>query len=229
MSIYKRPLFITFEGVDGSGKTTQSKKLYQSLIDIGEKVIYTREPGGTPEAEKIREDLLSGKYESGGPTVEALMFNVARLYHMQDLIAPSLQNGCTVICDRFADSTIAYQTASAIISNDMSVDAELREHYFTAIIGQFISLTNAIVTRKPDVTVYLDMPVDAIAERLKDRNKDRFEKEDVTFRTWVKKAYDNNLRLLGRTITFDATLPIEELQSMPATASMMKLSKQAET
>src|SRR5262245_15613793 len=101
--------FITFEGGEGSGKSTQAGILANRLARAGRKVFATREPGGTPAAEEIREALLSGKVYEFGPFAEALMFSVARADHIEGAISRALHEGKWVICDRFLDSTRAYQ------------------------------------------------------------------------------------------------------------------------
>jgi dTMP kinase len=105
--------FITFEGGEGSGKSTQAGILANRLARAGRKVFATREPGGSPAAEEIRETLLSGRVKQFGPLAEAVMFAVARGDHIENAIVQALHAGKWVICDRFVDSTRAYQGATA--------------------------------------------------------------------------------------------------------------------
>ena len=101
--------FITFEGGEGSGKTTQINRLSKSLAEQGHKVVTTREPGGTEEAEKIRDLLVQNKGGAWTPLAEVMLFSAARAMHVEKVIAPALDDGRIVICDRFTDSTMAYQ------------------------------------------------------------------------------------------------------------------------
>ena len=103
--------FITFEGGEGVGKSTQLARLAEHLRDCGFEVVTTREPGGTPKAEKLRAFLLSGRAAPLGPLAEAALFSAARADHVETLIAPALKRGAWVLCDRFANSTRAYQGA----------------------------------------------------------------------------------------------------------------------
>ena len=103
--------FITFEGGEGVGKSTQLARLAEHLRDCGFEVVTTREPGGTAKAEKLRAFLLSGRAAPLGPLAEAALFSAARADHVETLIAPALKHGAWVLCDRFADSTRAYQGA----------------------------------------------------------------------------------------------------------------------
>ncbi|HEX2728048.1 MAG TPA: dTMP kinase, partial [Beijerinckiaceae bacterium] len=103
--------FITFEGGEGAGKSTQIQRLLHHLQGAGIKAVTTREPGGSPKAERIRESVLSGAAKAFGPLAEAVMFSAARLDHLEQTIRPALSRGEFVLCDRFADSTRAYQGA----------------------------------------------------------------------------------------------------------------------
>ena len=138
--------FITFEGPDGSGKSTQAARLAQALRARGLDVVLTREPGGTPIGERVRDILL---HADGGPPhsprADALLFDAARAQHVDDVIEPALARGAVVVCDRYADSTVAYQGYGSGLSLD-----RLRE------IGTFA--TRGI---QPDLTILLDLPVDA--------------------------------------------------------------------
>ena len=105
----KKGLFITFEGIDGSGKSTQSQLLAKSLESIGQSVILTREPGGSEGAEIIRSLLVSGETDRWSPETEILLFTAARRDHLEKTIQPALDKNQIVICDRFVDSTRVYQ------------------------------------------------------------------------------------------------------------------------
>lgn len=165
--------FITFEGGEGVGKSTQVRRLAARLNDAGFSIVRTREPGGTPKAEAIRSFILQGSPESWGAGAEAVLFAAARLDHVNELIAPSLAEGKWVICDRFSDSTRAYQGLTGGV--DSSLIDSLEE---LAINGQ-----------QPDLTIVLDMDPDIAFERVRQRAidegmpgaADRFEKEDREF------------------------------------------------
>lgn len=144
-----KPLFITFEGGEGSGKTTQINRLSQSLSDMGYKVITTREPGGTPEAEKVRELIVQRDGGEWTPMAETLLLFAARIMHVEKVIKPALQGGKIVICDRFADSTIAYQ------GYGHGVDQHAIEEIYAHSLGHF----------KPDLTFLLDIKPEIGLER----------------------------------------------------------------
>ncbi len=134
-------MFITFEGGDGGGKTTQIRLLKDRLTQAGRDVVLTREPGGTPEAEKIRALILQSG-NNWSPITETMMMFAARAMHVRDLIAPALAQGKTVLCDRFTDSTRAYQGYAG--GMDLRVIEDLKK----MTIGDL----------EPDVTIVLDIP-----------------------------------------------------------------------
>ena len=163
--------FITFEGGEGVGKSTQVKRLLANLERLSINAVRTREPGGTPKAEAIRSFILQGRSESWGPGAEAVLFAAARLDHVNELIAPNLRNGTWVISDRFHDSTRAYQGLTG------GVDDKLIEGLETL----------ALDGHSPDLTIVLDMEPEAAFERVAQRELedglkatgDRFEKEEI--------------------------------------------------
>lgn len=104
-----RGLFVTFEGIDGSGKSTQARRCFQRLQEIGRDVILTREPGGSPGAEEIRSLLVRGEGDRWSPETELILFNAARRDHVERTIRPALERGAVVLCDRYVDSTRGYQ------------------------------------------------------------------------------------------------------------------------
>lgn len=172
-----RGRFITFEGGEGTGKSTQAAMLALRLEAVGLHVQLTREPGGSPGAEIIRHVLLSGAAKPFGPDVEAMLFAAARDDHVQSTILPSLDAGKWVICDRFADSTRVYQ---GILGQ---VDERLIKGLERVSIGNLA----------PDLTVILDVPVDVGLERVKARRgeakPDRFEAENVEFHEKLRQAF----------------------------------------
>src|SRR6202044_320448 len=172
-----RGKFITFEGGEGTGKSTQAAMLALRLESLGLGVQLTREPGGSPGAEIIRHVLLSGAAKPFGPEVEAMLFAAARDDHVQCTILPALQSGKWVICDRFTDSTRVYQ---GILGQ---VDQRLIKGLERVSIGDLA----------PDLTLVLDVPVELGLERVKLRRgeakADRFEAEDVEFHQKLREAY----------------------------------------
>lgn len=179
-----RARFITFEGGEGVGKSTQVKRLLQNLQRHSVEAIRTREPGGTPRAEAIRSFILQGRSESWGPGAEAVLFAAARLDHVNQLIAPNLARGIWVLSDRFHDSTRAYQGLTG------GVDERL--------IAGLESL--ALDGHTPDLTIVLDMDPDDAFKRVAERaiedglqaTGDRFEKEEIE---WHRKLRDGFLAI----------------------------------
>src|ERR671923_2148151 len=169
-------MFVTFEGLDGSGKTTQSELLRAQLVGAGRDVVATREPGGTELGERIRQVLLEGAEMSAW--AEASLFAAARAELVERVIAPALERGADVICDRYLDSSLAYQG----IARGLGVDRVL-ELNLQAIRGHL-----------PDRTYLLLIDPDESARRVGD-SRDRIESEDDDFRRKVADAY----RLLAET------------------------------
>jgi len=175
------PRFITFEGGEGVGKSTQVKRLLVRLNRLGIEAVRTREPGGTPKAEHIRAFILQGRSESWGPGAEAVLFAAARLDHVNQLIAPSLNSGKWVISDRFHDSTRAYQGLTG------GVDSKL-------IRGLEALALNG---HAPDLTFVLDMDPVLAFNRVTARelepalaqSGDRFEKEDLDWHRRLRQAF----------------------------------------
>jgi dTMP kinase len=171
--------FITFEGGEGAGKSTQIARLKDRLKHLGHPVLVTREPGGSPLAEEIRSFILSGRAKPLGPFAEALMFAAARIDHLDKTIKPALKNGTTVLCDRFADSTRAYQGSSGAIAPSVIDDLE----------------RVALAGTKPDLTFILDLPAETGLARAGERQArkgegaDRFEDEGLAFHQTLRQAY----------------------------------------
>ncbi len=153
-------LFITFEGIDGSGKSTQARLLAETLAAEGHEVVHTREPGGSPGAEEIRRLVLEGDPERWSAETEILLFTAARRDHLERVINPSLAAGKVVICDRFADSTRMYQG--------------LRSPGLRAVVDKLHSL---MIGREPDLTFIIDMDPTKGHSRAKGRGgtEERFE------------------------------------------------------
>jgi dTMP kinase len=172
-----RGKFITFEGGEGTGKSTQASMLAARLESLGLHVVLTREPGGSTGAEIIRHVLLSGAAKPFGPEAEAMLFAAARDDHIQCTIEPAIEAGKWVICDRFADSTRVYQ----------GVLGDVDERFIRALERISIGDLN------PDLTFVLDVPVAIALERAAQRrgnaNPDRFEAEKVDFHEKLREAY----------------------------------------
>jgi dTMP kinase len=171
------PCFLTVEGIEGVGKSTQIARLSAALKTRGIEPVLTREPGGTPLAEKIRDLVLSAQVEPLPPTAELLLMFAARAVHLKNLIEPHLAAGRWVLCDRFTDATFAYQGAGrGMDAND---------------IRQLESMVQG--SRRPDLTFLLDAPVEVALTRARQRNAsaplDRFESERVEFFERVRAAY----------------------------------------
>jgi len=182
--------FITLEGGEGAGKSTHATRLADSLRGMGISVVVTREPGGSPRAETLRDLLLSGRFASQGPDTEALAFAIARADHLSETIRPALAAGALVISDRFMDSTRAYQgTAGA--------DPALLD-LLEAIVG----------ADRPDLTLILDLPPGAGLARMRKRNRppDRFERDGLALHEARRQAYlDIAKREPERCVVIDAT------------------------
>ncbi len=172
-----RGKFITFEGGEGTGKSTQAAMLALRLESLGLRVLLTREPGGSPGAEIIRHVLLSGAAKPFGPEAEAMLFAAARDDHIRCTILPALEAGHWVICDRFADSTRVYQGALG------EVDQRLIKALERVSLGDLY----------PDLTLVLDVPVALGLKRATRRrgsaNPDRFEAETIDFHEKLRRAY----------------------------------------
>lgn len=172
-----RGRFVTFEGGEGAGKSTQIKMLVSRLESEGVRVVLTREPGGSPGAEIMRHLVLSGMGKLLGPEAETLLFAAARDDHVRNVILPALNQGSWVLCDRFFDSTRAYQGSQGKVAPDV-LNAMQR-----VTIGDL----------KPDLTIVLDIPADVGMKRAAARRgngaPDRFEGEDIKFHQGLREAF----------------------------------------
>ncbi len=164
--------FITFEGSEGTGKSTQSRLLYQYLKSRGLKVIYLREPGGTRVSEKIRKILLDARNDKMSAGCEMLLYMASRAQLVNEIIKPALSRGLSVICDRFLDSTLAYQGFG------LGIDIGLIKY-----LGNF-----ATAGIKPDLTIFLDLPVKK-GLRHRRLNCDRIEKRPLGYHARVRNGY----------------------------------------
>ncbi|WGD31382.1 dTMP kinase [Ancylobacter sp. WKF20] len=168
--------FITFEGGEGAGKSTQVRRLAARLGELGIPVVVTREPGGSPGAEAIRHVLLAGAAKPLGPLAETALFAAARADHLDSTIRPALAQGTWVLSDRFADSTRAYQGASGRVA------PELIESLERITVGE----------TRPDLTLILDLPAEEGLARAAARSgvgADRFESESITFHRTLRDSF----------------------------------------
>ncbi|CAH0990128.1 Thymidylate kinase [Sinobacterium norvegicum] len=197
-----KPLFITIEGGEGVGKTTNVEYIKQLLNASGTEFIHTREPGGTPLAEELRELLLSKRGEQVDEMAELLLVFAARSQHLNTKILPALSRGEWVLCDRFTDATYAYQGCGRNMS--------------TALIEQLEQTVQQGV--QPDLTLLLDVPVEIGMERARQRGElDRFESEQLAFfhrvrEGYLRRAADNPQRFA----VIDASQPLADVQAQIA-------------
>lgn len=188
-------LFITFEGNDGSGKTTISKKVYEALLEKSYPVIYTREPGGIEIAEKIRTIILDPNHTAMDARCEALLYAASRRQHLIEKVLPALETGKIVLCDRFIDSSLAYQG----IGRGIGIDEVLK-------INQF-----AIESYMPDATFFLRVSLVTGMQRVNARgNLDRMDLEANDFHCRVSEGYEKVKEMFAeRMIEIDAEADIE--------------------
>lgn len=197
--------FITFEGGEGAGKSTQVALLSQRLEAAGEKVILTREPGGSERAEQIRSILLDSSLPESSPLTEALLFYAAREDHLKTLILPALAQGEWVLCDRFSDSTRAYQGAAG------GLDPAILDKLETMVVGNC----------KPGLTFILDIPAETGLARAQSRHadqnsetRDRFESKALAFHQKLREGF---LQLADqepeRFVVIDATRTPETIEN----------------
>ncbi|RAI00599.1 dTMP kinase [Acuticoccus sediminis] len=188
--------FVTFEGGDGAGKSTQAKRLAARLREAGREVTLTREPGGSPWAETLRTALLSERGSALSPAEQALMFAAARADHVDTLIAPALAKGHVVLCDRFADSTEAYQGAGGVTAGTLAA-------------------LNALVVgpTMPDLTLVLDCPTDVGEGRTRARgDQDPFDQARADVQEQRRRAFlAIAAREPHRCAVIDATRPVDDV------------------
>ena len=207
--------FITFEGIEGCGKTTQLRLLADNLRGRGHRVTVTREPGGCPIADRIRNILLDADNKAMTATTELLLYAAARAQHVAEVIEPALEAGRIVLCDRFTDATIAYQ------GDGRGLDS--------AVIAELNRLATGRI--RPDLTVLVDCPVEVGLARAMERinsshgaREERFELESLQFHRRVRDGY---LKLVEqereRFIVVDGSGSIEETEAAVAAALLPRL------
>ncbi len=196
------PTFITLEGIEGSGKSTQLKKLSKELMVLGLSVLETREPGGTRLGEEIRSLVLGTNFQEMTPLAELLLIGACRAQHVQELIRPALEMGMVVLCDRFSDATLAYQGYGRGLSLE-----DVRR------VNEISSCGLA-----PGLTILLDCPVELGLNRSrgrlmregKSKSEGRFESLDTAFHERVREAYLRMAREDARRFRIiDASRPLE--------------------
>jgi len=198
-------VFMTFEGMEGCGKTTQVRRLARRLKGLGAPVVVTLEPGGTRIGKDIRRVLLDARNKALTPAAELMLYLADRAQHVEEIIQPALRSGKWVICDRYADATVVYQ--GMVRGQDMTLLKRLNE----------------TVTRKirPHITFLLDCPVEVGLQRALSRNlkgphqgQDRFEKEKISFHRKVRNAYLELARKNPkRFVVIDGMLPRAEVEA----------------
>ena len=189
-------LFISFEGIDGCGKSTQADLLRSYLESKGEQVELLREPGGTALSEQIREILLNPNNDKMDPSTESILLSASRAQLTREIIIPALERGNVVICDRYADSTLAYQG------------------YGRGINLEWLEKLNAFATAglKPDITLLVDLPVDEAFNRMQSKSFDRIEMEGIEFLNKVRSGYlELTDRFSKRYFMIDGMETIEEM------------------
>lgn len=192
-------MFITFEGPDGSGKSTIIKKVYERLINDGFDIVLTREPGGTPIAEKIRDIILDNSNVALDARTEALLYAASRRQHLVEKIRPALKEGKIVLCDRFLDSSLAYQGGG----RNLGVQNVLNINLF------------ATENTYPDLTLFFDIDPELGLKRVsqdKKRVADRLDNENENFHEKVYSTFKEIVNTNSqRIITIDASKSIEEV------------------
>ena len=193
-----RGLFITIEGPDGSGKSTQIENIRKFFSDKNIEIVFTREPGGTPIGERIREIILDNRFKEMDPMTEAMLYAASRAQHVAEIIRPALESGKTVICDRFVDSSLTYQGYGRGLGDDVE------------IINSY-----AVKECVPDVTFLMKLDPDIGKHRIEENrdNQDRLEHEKLEFH---RKVYNGYLELEekypDRIVGIDASLGIDEIR-----------------
>ncbi len=193
----KQGIFISFEGIDGSGKSTQMKMAAEYLSSLGYRVLTTREPGGTELAERIRKVLLDAKMEDKiTAKAELLLYLASRHQHSAEIIEPFLRSGGVVLTDRFADSSTAYQGVGR------GLGIELVE-----------GLNELVIPRWPDLTILIDIPAEAAQARNISKAPDRLENEGIEFQEAIRKGYlELSKRHPDRIVVIESKDDIEETQ-----------------
>jgi dTMP kinase len=193
----RRGRFITLEGGEGAGKSTQARRLTERLRGLGLEVVSTREPGGSPGAESLRELLVSGGADRWSPIAETLLMYAARADHLERTIRPALERGAWVVCDRFADSTRAYQGAGGGVAPDVIARID------RAVVG----------ADQPDLTLVFDLAVETGLERAVERGGDaRFESKGPAFHERLRAGFlELAAKAPDRCVLIDAAAAVDDV------------------
>ena len=191
-----RGRFITIEGGEGVGKSTNVDYVCQCLAERGHEVLVTREPGGTPLAEQIRSLVVEPRAETVDALAETLLIFAARAQHVATVVEPALRAGRWVLCDRFTDSTFAYQGGGRGVSEPL--------------MAQLAEWTHGDCW--PDLTIYLDAPVETALARIRHRDHDRFEHEQRDFFERVRHVYRRRAHQQRRMVEVDASQPLAKVR-----------------
>ena len=198
ITVMYKGLFITFEGPDGSGKTTVSTAVTERLQKEGYRVLYTREPGGIDIAEQIRSVILDPKNTTMDARTEALLYAAGRRQHLVEKVIPSIDSGITVISDRFVDSSLAYQGCG----RELGIEEVMSINKFA--IGDYM----------PDKTIYLDIDAETGLERIR-RGRAYLDRLDQESREFHQRVFDGYQQVIAkyadRMIVIDASRPVEEV------------------
>ncbi len=207
-------LFITFEGGEGTGKSTQARLLAAHLGGLGRDVVTTREPGGSPFAERVRELILDPAPPPHSALAEALLFYAARADHLDRVILPALARGAFVICDRFSDSTEVYQCFAGGLTTAR----------FAAIEGAGVGAS------KPDLTLVLDLDPEVGLARARERGAlSTYDARDIEFHRRLREGFLGiAAREAGRCVVIDASEPVDAIGGKVRAAVAERLSRQAE-
>jgi dTMP kinase len=209
----RRGFFLTFEGPDGSGKSIQAARLAARLVAAGYPCLATREPGGTPVGEAVRGILLHSRDLAPTPTADALLFSAARAQQVAEVIGPALARGDVVVCDRFSDSTLAYQGYGA--GEPLDVLRELQRYATAGLV--------------PDLTILIDLPVETGIARKTGEEITRFEaRRDLA---WHRRVRDGFLAMAAaeprRFVVVDGSGSIEAVEAEVAAVALPRLAARA--
>jgi dTMP kinase len=211
--------FITFEGIEGCGKSTQVALLARHLSKAGHAVMTTREPGGCPIADQVRDILLDAANRDMAPVTELLLYAAARAQHVNEIVAPALESGQIVLCDRFTDATVAYQGYGRGLD--------------LAVIEVLNRMARGNI--RPDLTILVDCPVEIGLSRAMARinvssgaREERFELESLQFHRKVREGYLSLSQMEpDRFIVIDGSRTIEETETAIASAVIDRLPREA--